>query len=329
MVPCPGICNQHFPYGVATLKRCVIAGTKMRREGLLLLMILTFMSWTTALAGASGRRVRDDLGREIMVPDHPHRLICLSPSVADTVYAIGAGSDVIAVSDFTKYPAEARRKPSVGLPLSPSWETIVSLHPDLVIGSSDFGGSEFVSQMKQVGIPYFLTNPHGLEGIYDSVLSLGKALNREAEAKQVVWQLRRRVGAVQARTKDKPSVRVFMLIWHEPITTIGKRSFITEIIAAAGGKSISSDLEQEWPQISFESLVARAPESILLVRGAKMSFDDLAKRPEWNGVAAIREHRVFYTDDRLYSPSPVAIDALENLAGQFHPGGGPVPSPKP
>ncbi len=120
-----------------------------------------------------------------------------------------------------------------------------------------------------------------------------------------------------------------MLIWHEPITTIGKRSFITEIIAAAGGRSITGDLEQEWPQISFESLVERAPESILLMRGSKMSFDDLANRPEWNGIAAVREHHVFYTDDRLYSPSPVAIDALENLAVQFHPGGGAVPSPKP
>jgi iron complex transport system substrate-binding protein len=208
------------------------------------------------------------------------------------------------------------------------------MHPDLVIGSSDFGGLGIVSQMEQAGIPVFLVNPHGLEGIYNSVLSLGFALNREAEAQRVVLRLRRRVEAVQARIKGKPRVRVFMLIWHEPITTIGRRSYITEIIAAAGGKSITSDLEQEWPQLSFESLVAEAPESILLVRNAKMSFDDLANRPEWRGIAAVRDHRVFYADERLYSPSPVAIDALESLAQQFHPGefkpgGGAVPSPKP
>lgn len=292
-------------------------------------IFLLFMIGTTLVASAASRRVRDDLGREIMVPDHPHRLICLAPSVADTVYAIGAGNDVIAVSDFTEYPAEARLKPSVGLPLSPSLETIVSLHPDLVIGSSDFGGLGIVSQMQQVGIPIFMMNPQGLEGIFNSVLSLGKALNRETEAKQVVSRLRRRVEAVQARVKDKPSVPVFMLIWPDPITTIGKRSFITEIIAAAGGRSITDDLEGDWPNISLESLVARAPQSILLVRGAKMSFADLAKRPEWSSIAAIREHRVFYTDDRLYSPSPVAIEALENLARQFHPGGGATPSPQP
>ncbi len=159
-------------------------------------VLLLFMVWATAPAGAATRQVRDDLGREVMVPDHPHRLICLAPSVADTVYAVGAGNEVIAVSDFTKYPAEARRKPSVGLPLSPSWETIVSLHPDLVIGSSDFGGLGMVNQMQQVGIPIFLMNPHGLEGIYSSVLSLGRALNRQAEAEQVVSRLRRRVAAV-------------------------------------------------------------------------------------------------------------------------------------
>ncbi len=127
-------------------------------------VLLLFMIWTAAFARAASRQVRDDLGREIIVPDHPHRLICLAPNVADTVYAIGGGNEVIAVSDFTKYPAEARHKPSIGLPLSPSWETIVSLHPDLVIGSSDFGGLGMVSQMEQVGIPVFLVNPHGLEG---------------------------------------------------------------------------------------------------------------------------------------------------------------------
>ncbi len=190
-------------------------------------------------------------------------------------------------------------------------------------------GLGIVSQIQQVGIPVFLVNPHGLEGIYKSVLSIGKALNRGAEAERVVLRLRRRVATIEARVNGKPRVRVFMLIWNEPITTIGKRSYITEIIGAAGGESIAGDLEQEWPQISFESLVAQAPESILMVRGAKMSFDDLAKRPEWRGIAAIRAHRVFYTDERLYSPSPIAIDALEDLAAQFHPGGGVVPSPKP
>ncbi len=288
-----------------------------------------FIIWIAAIAGASTRRVRDDVGREIIVPEHPHRLICLAPNVADTVYAIGAGNEVIAVSDFTKYPAEAHRKPSIGMPLSPSWEAIVSLHPDLVIGNSDFGASGMISQMRRVGIPVFLVNPHGLEGIFNSVLSVGNAINREADAERVVLHLRRRVESVKARTKGKRGVPVFMLIWHDPITTIGKRSFITEIIAAAGGKSITGDVEEEWPQMSFESLVARAPESILLVRGSRMSFDDLAKRPEWNGIGAIRNRRVFYIDDRLYSPSPIAIDALENLAEQFHPGGGAVPSPKP
>lgn len=309
-------------------------GQTLRRSVWLLLATCTFMMATTALAGAASRRVRDDLGREVLVPEHPHRLICLTPGVADSVYAIGAGKDVLAVSDFTKYPAEASRKQSIGLPLSPSAEMIVSLHPDLLIGSSDFGGMGIVRQMEQVGIPVFMVNPHGLEGIYKSVLSVGNALNREPEAQLEVSRLRRRVEAVQSRIKGQPRVRVFMLIWHEPITTIGKRSYITEIIAAAGGKSITSDLEQEWPNLSFESLVAQAPESILIVRGAKMSFEDLAKRPEWSGIAAIREHRVFYADDRLYTPSPIAINALESLARQFHPkefrpGGGAVPSPKP
>lgn len=270
-----------------------------------------------ALPAFASRTLIDDLGRKVVIPDHPHRIICLVPSVADAVFAVGAGSDVIAVSDFTQYPPEARQKRSIGLPLTPSLELIVSLRPDLVIGSGDFTSN--VNQIEQFGIPVFMLNPHGIEGIYRSVLSLGKALSREAAAAAVVARLRARVRAVQARVQGKPVLRVFMLIWHDPITTIGQHAFITELIAAAGGESLTRDLPQEWVHLSFEAIVALAPTSILLVRGSQMSFDDLVRRAEWNAVPAIRQRHVYYVDDRLYSPSPVALDALEDLAKQFHP----------
>lgn len=296
----------------------------MRRTGLLIVIL-----WVTACSSLASRIVRDDFGRSVTLPDHPRRVICLTPAVADTVYAVGGGNEVVAVSDFTNYPAEARRKPSVGQPLNPSLEVIVSLHPDLVIGSSDFSGAWVVGQLQELGIPIFLVNPHGLEGILDAVVTVGKALNREAEANVVAARLRTRVRAVQTRIKGKPVVRVLMLIWPDPIETIGKRSYITDVIAAAGGRSITDDLEQEWPHIGFEALMARSPQAILLVRDSKMSFDDLAKRKEWSGLGAIREHRVFYADERLYCPSPVVVEALEGLARQFHPGGKAVSASKP
>ncbi|MGB8888304.1 MAG: ABC transporter substrate-binding protein [Candidatus Korobacteraceae bacterium] len=266
----------------------------------------------------ASRTLQDELGRTVVVPDHPHRLICLTPSVADALYALGAESDVVGVSEYTKYPPQARQKPSIGLPLNPSLETIVLLHPDLVVGSADLAPQN-LKGFERLGIPVFLVKPIGIGGIYSSLLDMGKALNREAAAKELVFRLSSRVEAVRARVQGKQRVRVFMLIWADPILTVGKAAFITDLIAAAGGESITGNLAHEYPRISFETVVALAPESILLIRASKMSVENLAQRAGWDSLPAIRNRSVYYVDDRLNLPSPVAIDALEDLARQFHP----------
>jgi iron complex transport system substrate-binding protein len=267
----------------------------------------------------ASRTVTDQAGRTVILPDHPHRLICLLPSVVDDVYALGAGSDVIAVSDYTKYPPEATRKPSIGIPLTPSIETIVSLHPDLVIASADSNREETIRQLEQVGVTVFVLNPHGIEGILSSISSLGEAIGREDAATHLVSQLRDRLDAVRSRVKDKPVLTVFLPIWYDPIITIGKHAFITEIIAAAGGKSITEEIPQEWPQISLETMIERKPNALVLVQGSRMSIADVENRPGWKTLTAIRNHHVYIVDDRMELPSPVAFDALEDLARQLHP----------
>jgi len=272
-----------------------------------------------SLPASAARTLSDDVGRTVTVPDHPHRLVCLMPSLVDDVYELGAGSDVIAVTDYTKYPPEAKTKPTVGLPLSPSLETIVSLHPDLVLGSGDLNREETVEDLQKLAIPVFMVRARGIEGIYTSLASVGRALNREQEAAKLVDALRERERAVRRRVAGKPVVNVLMPIWYDPLVTIGKDAYITDLIEIAGGHSVTSDVPQEWPEISLEAALARAPDALLLVRGSKMSVEILRTRPGWLTMPAVRNNRIYYVDERIESPSPVALDALEELAKQFHP----------
>jgi iron complex transport system substrate-binding protein len=283
---------------------------------------LLFLLWLIAiLAGPcfASRALTDEMGRKVVVPDHPHRVICLMPTVTDTVFALGAGDEVVAISDYTKYPAAALTKPSVGDLIKPSIETILSLHPDLVIGTQPKGPMEVTDQLERAGIPIFLVSPHGIAGIFQSIESVGMALNRTPQADALVHSLQQRVDAVKARTKGLPAPRVFMPIWYDPITTIGKNAFITEVIEAAGGRSVTDDLASEWPQISMEVVLERAPDALLLVRGGKTTLQVLQDRPGWSSMKAIKARRAYYVDDRINFASPVAIDALEDLAKQFHP----------
>jgi len=284
-------------------------------------LVLFLFSLIAMVAGPcfASRTLTDEMGRRVVVPDHPHRVICLMPTVTDTAFALGAGDDVVAISDYTKYPAAALKKPSVGDLINPSIETILSLHPDLVIGSQPKGPMQVTEQLERAGIPIFLVSPHGIAGIFHSIETIGTALNRTPQAEALIESLQQRVDAVRARTKSLPAPRVFMPIWYDPITTIGRNAFITEMIAAAGGRSVTDDLSTEWPQISMEVVLERAPDALLLVRGGKTTLQVLQDRPGWSSMTAIKLHRAYYVDDRINFASPVAIDALEDLAKQFHP----------
>lgn len=286
----------------------------MKRTVFLLLLLVS----ATRLCVAS-RTVTDETGRSINVPDHPHRIICLVPSITDSVFSLGAGDDVVAISDYVQYPAEAKKKPSVGSISDPSLETILALHPDLVLGMPSANGQSVLDHLRQLNIPVYLVDPHGVAGILRSITSLGQAIHREKEASFVVSRLTQRIAAVRVSVQGKPVVNVFMPVSYEPVITIGKGAFITEIIALAGGHSITDDIEQEWPQISMETVVARAPSALLMMRGGKTTIESLRDRPGWSVLPAVRSNRVYYVDKRVDFPSPIAIDALEDLAKQFHP----------
>jgi iron complex transport system substrate-binding protein len=283
-------------------------------RALLLLVLLT-----AAVTAQASRVLTDETGRTVTVPDHPHRVVCLVPSITDTVFALGSGDDVVAVSDYTTHPPEALKKPSIGGLVKPSIETILSFHPDLVLGMSIPGARETAAQLQNVGVPVYLVDPHGLSGILRSVGSVGEALNRMPQAAALNASLSKRIEAVRVRSAGKPAPRVLVPVWYDPIITIGKNAFISEIIETAGAKSVTDDLLPDWPEVSMETVVTRAPEALVLIRGGKLSMEMLRNRPGWNSLPAIQSGRVYYVDTGIQEPSPVAIDALEELAREFHP----------
>lgn len=283
-------------------------------RALLLLALLV-----AAVTAQASRVLTDETGRTVAVPDHPHRVVCLLPSITDTVFALGSGDDVVAVSDYTTHPPEALKKPSIGGLVKPSIETILSYHPDLVLGMSIPGATETAAQLQNVGVPVYLVDPHGLSGVLRSVGSVGEALNRMPQAAALNASLSKRIEAVRARSAGKPAPRVLVPVWYDPIITIGKNAFISQIVETAGAKSVTDDLLPDWPEVSMETVVTRAPEALVLIRGGKLSIEMLRKRPGWSSLPAIQSGKVYYVDTGIQEPSPVAIDALEELAREFHP----------
>lgn len=280
--------------------------------------LLVALAVLSVVAHAS-RTLVDEAGRTVTVPDQPHRLIALAPSITDTLYAMGLGDEIVGITDYTKYPAEAAKKPSVGGVINPSLEAMVAMKPDLVLAIGELNNYALIHSIEHLGLTVFVIRPQGIAGIYRSIESIGKAVHREELAEALVARLRAREQAVRERVAGKPRPTVFFLLWLDPLMTAGHNAFVTELIAAAGGRSITDDLLNEWPRVSFETVLARQPDYILLVSASHITLAQLQGQSSWQKLDAVRKGKVLYEDDRLQYPSPVAFDALESLARQLHP----------
>lgn len=284
----------------------------------LLVFILLLVGCSPALAS---RHVTDELGRTVVVPDRPHRIVCLTPSLTETVYELGAGDLIAGVSDYTTFPAEAREKPSVGGLVDPSVEKIVALEPDLVLLAVRLNRQETIRQLEDLALPVFAVDPQGLEGVLRMVRSVGEAINRSEEAQVLAKHLTEKRDSVAAKVNGLVRPKVLVVIWYDPVLTAGSKAFITDVIAAAGGNSVTDDIPQAWPQISMEEVVRRSPEFLLLIKELHggITLDLLKSRAAWDGLEAVRSARVLYVDEKLELPSPSVFEALEDLARALHP----------
>ena len=271
--------------------------------------------------GLASRELKDELGRRVTLPDNPERVVCLAPSLTETVYALGLGAVVVGVTDFTDYPSEAKTKPSVGGLTDASLEKIISLHPDLVLAMAEINREETVDELEHVAIPVYVVSPQALQGIMASIQHIGDALNRTSDAVKLLKRLEEQRTAVVARVKGLPRPKVLVVVWYDPVITAGSKSFITDVISAAGAESVTADMPQAWPQIGLEEVLRRAPDRLLLVRGAHggITREDLKAHAGWEQLEAVRDNHVIYMDERLFHPSPVVFDALEQLAEKLHP----------
>jgi len=267
------------------------------------------------------RLVTDETGRQVEVPDHPSRVVSLAPSITETLFALGLGSEIVGDTNYCDYPPEAKQKPHVGAILNPSLEKIVDLKPDLVLGIAEGNRRETADQLARLGIPLYGLSDRNVDDVLRSVRDLGALLDREPEAQALASSLQQRLHAVERRVAGQPKPRVLFVTWYQPLITIGPQSFVADVIRRAGGASISDDLSGEWPRLSLEAVLARNPDVILLPRSQSYSpsLAEFRRLPGWRDLPAVKAGHVYWVSDTIIRPCPRLIDALEEVANILHP----------
>ncbi len=258
--------------------------------------------------------VTDQTGRRVILDAPPRRIVSLVPSVTELVFAIGAQDALVGVTDFCDYPPAARQKPSVGGMLAPSLETLVALKPDLVVATTAGNREETFIQIERLRIPVYLVNP-------TRVADVGALTGHESAAAGLAASLDARIKTVLARVAALPRPRVLYVLWPEPLIVPGRGALVSELLALAGGDSVTADAAEPYPRYSLEAAVARAPEVIILAsHGSGQVPLDRAKWERFTSLPAVKAGRLYTTDGNLlHRYGPRVVDGLERLARLIHP----------
>ncbi|MEO8041595.1 MAG: cobalamin-binding protein [Acidobacteriota bacterium] len=264
------------------------------------------------------REVNDDLGRTVRVPVKLDRAISLAPSLTEMIFAIGAGDRLVGVTTYCNYPAETASIEKIGDTQTPNIEKIIALRPQIVFVSTASQLEAFTKTLEDQGIAVYVSNAKSLDEVFQSLLHLGELFGTKGKAEELVSNLNGRADqAEHVHTLDEPTAerknftRVFVQISNDPLFTIGRDSFLTELVAQAGGISVTNDVPTAYPKLSKESAAAMNPDVIFL----SDSEDNREASSVFKDSGAVKNGRVYRINaDIISRPGPRLVDALEEIA---------------
>jgi len=275
--------------------------------------------------------VIDDMGRNVTITGYPpERIVCLSPSCTEIIFALNLETKLVGVDNYAYYPPEIQEKidslniTKVGQYATISIETIVALQPDLVIAAMEVQYT-IVESLDGIGQPVMAICPEKFDDVLADISLVGEATGQIDEAEALVADMQERAQEIADKTQGASRPRVYIeFAFNGGYRTFGSGSFADEIIYKAGGKNVFADSASAYMATSTEEVIVSNPEIIIIAKGAMseacgLSPETIKNRPGWNAIYAVKNNQIYEIDERLLLPSPAMIDCLESIAEIMHP----------
>ncbi|MBD3635210.1 MAG: ABC transporter substrate-binding protein [Methylophaga sp.] len=258
------------------------------------------------------------------------RIISLAPSITETLFAIGLGNKLIAVTDYCDYPPAARSLPSVGGYTDTSLEAIVAKKPDLVIMLQ--GQQQLRQQLQQLGINTHSIDNSTLLGIQAAIASIGQVTGHEPQADALLAEIEQQITAVRAKVESQPEVRTLVSIAHyvnsdqlETVYVAGQHDFYNDLLKLAGGINVYQGTKVMVPSVSQEGLIRMNPDVIIDVfpEADDHHSDMNLVMQQWqqlDTISAVKSGRVHIIQrDYASVPGPRIFRLLKDFARLLHP----------
>ena len=285
-------------------------------------MVLILFSLLVTAEDSRCETFTDAVGREVVINHTPSRIVPLAPSLTEILYYLGLGDKVAGVTNYSYYPPEALDKPKVGSYIDLNIEKIITLGPDLVIGTKDGNNPGIVDLLEQARIPTYIVNPRNVVEVIETVRIVGRLCGINEKADQLAQGLEIRLSRIKEGVENQKKPVIFLQINLHPIMTVNKNTFHHDIISIAGGINMAADAGISYPRISIEELLKRKPEIIIISSMDRGGMFEKARQEwlKWTSIPAAKNGMVYLIDsDLIDRPSPRIIDGIEEMAKLIHP----------
>ncbi len=292
----------------------------MRRIGLVLCAAAALV--VAGVAAAQPVAVHDALGRRVMVPDPPRRIVTIFASNTELVAALGLVDRIVGIEAFTRFPPEVLGKPLVGGRLGFSVDAVVGREPDLVVVTpARQAASQLVDPMERLGIPILVLLHRTVPEIFANIRLLAKVCGVPERGEEVAARLEARLNNVKDRVADLKAPGAIMVtgrLGNGLLLIARPGTYTGDAILRAGGRfALDSGA---IAQVSPEAILKADPD-VLLFAGSDKDMKELVARPGWADMRAIREKRAFaVARTEFLIPGPRTVDGIEKLAALLHPG---------
>jgi iron complex transport system substrate-binding protein len=262
-------------------------------------------SFPVTVTGANGK---------VTIDAQPKKIVSLSPSSTEDLFAIGAGDQVVAVDDQSNYPADAPKTDLSGY--TPNVEAIGGYDPDLVVMSDP----SVAKELKSISVPLLvLAAPTTLDEAYEQIETLGRATGHPQEASDVVAGMKSDIEDIVSSTPKSDPPLTYYYELDQNLYTATSKTFIGNVFSVLGLKNIGdpADDGSGYPQLSGEFLLNADPDLVFLAdtKCCQQSAKTVAARPGWSSLAAVTNDHVVELDDDVASRwGPRVVDLLQTVA---------------
>ena len=253
-----------------------------------------------------------------LIRNEARRIVCLTASLTEIIYALGLADRLAGVTDTCDYPQSAETKPNVGCWFEPDFAKLLALEPDLVLGSAAAHG-RLRPDLEAKGIQVMLADPCTVEEALAVMAGLGERLGAVERAQVCVHTLQKRLQVLDAKVKkislsNRPTTARVLDLRNDRLIVAGPLSFQYDVIARGGGLNVSGQLHEAYPKVSFARFCRWDPEMVFFCGSDRAFIPRLAKDPEWRRLQAVQAGRLYQFDCGLTCRTgPRIVDMAELL----------------